>query len=119
MRLEWEEGAHDDHRLAASELKLTIRSSSLAEAVRALVREAEERCPCGVRKTRPAEFAHPTDGGGAWTRKWRSHRPHRSLDLTPPNPAPPTLQLVAASRSADVLRRDRLGGLIHEYRLAA
>jgi putative transposase len=49
---------------------------------------------------------------------YNSHRPHRSLDLTPPNPAPPT-QLMPASRSADVLRRDRLSGLIHEYRLAA
>lgn len=45
-------------------------------------------------------------------------RPHRSLDLTPPRP-------VAAADSAgtihrrDVLRRDVLGGLIHEYDLAA
>ncbi len=50
---------------------------------------------------------------------YNSHRPHRALNLTPPNPAPPTLQLVAAPRSEQIERRDRLGGLIHEYGLAA
>ena len=40
-------------------------------------------------------------------------RPHRSLDLTPPRP-------VAVAGSAETIhRRDLLGGLIHEYELAA
>src|SRR5713101_7062453 len=47
------------------------------------------------------------------------HRPHRALALTPPGrtrpPAPPTTK----SGEARVQRRDRLGGLIHEYVLAA
>src|SRR5438128_5785616 len=40
-RLEWDDEAHD-HHLVASDLSLTIRSSSTPEAVRLLVREAEE-----------------------------------------------------------------------------
>ena len=49
---------------------------------------------------------------------YNHHRPHRGLDLRPPNRTRP-------SRSTDwcesmrVQRRDRLGGLLHEDRLAA
>jgi putative transposase len=46
------------------------------------------------------------------------HRPHRSLALEPPS----TIRPVAAERvtpTARVCRRDLLGGLIHEYQLAA
>jgi len=39
-------------------------------------------------------------------------RPHRGLDLTPPTPA-------AVANGAEICRRDLLGGLIHEYELAA
>ncbi len=45
-----------------------------------------------------------------------THRPHRSLRLVPPaavNRKGPI------TRSGDLKRRDRLGGLIHEYRYAA
>jgi putative transposase len=45
-----------------------------------------------------------------------AHRPHRSLDLTPPA-AIDRERPVASSR--DVTRRDRLGGLIREYSCAA
>jgi hypothetical protein len=48
-----------------------------------------------------------------------THRPHRSLNLGPPDPDKPTLRLAAESPSNHVERRDRLGGLIHEYRFAA
>lgn len=37
---------------------------------------------------------------------YNGHRPHRSLNLTPPNPAP-RLQLVTASGSAQIERHDR------------
>ena len=47
---------------------------------------------------------------------YNAHRPHRSLDLTPPI-ATDRERLHAPSR--EVKRRDRLGGLIHEYRHAA
>ena len=43
-RLEWDENAHD-HHLAASQLSVRIRSSSSEEAVRKLVKEAEQHCP--------------------------------------------------------------------------
>jgi putative transposase len=40
-----------------------------------------------------------------------AHRPHRALKLQPPQPAepPPTPPI------GEIRRRDRLGGLIHEY----
>jgi putative transposase len=46
------------------------------------------------------------------------HRPHRALALTPPHP---TRQAFAATAwgKATVQRRDRLGGVIREYVLAA
>jgi putative transposase len=49
---------------------------------------------------------------------YNSHRPHRSLDLKPPDSLARQLQ-IRHSPTAPVERRDRLGGLIHEYRVAA
>jgi putative transposase len=50
---------------------------------------------------------------------YNGHRPHRTLNLTPPDPAQPTLRLASSAQRAGITRQDRLGGLIHEYRLAA
>jgi putative transposase len=50
-----------------------------------------------------------------YRRHYNEHRPHRALDLRPPNSRDPTLPNVAAAR---VRRRDLLGGLIHEYEAA-
>jgi putative transposase len=47
---------------------------------------------------------------------YNTHRPHRSLDLAPPQPTGYDQPVVSLH---DVGRRDRLGGLIHEYRYAA
>jgi hypothetical protein len=46
------------------------------------------------------------------------HRPHRSLDLAPPNGRPP-IETLKRIQPLTVRRRDRLGGLIHEYERAA
>jgi len=54
-------------------------------------------------------------------RHYNCGRPHRALELQPPDPT----AAVAAARGdpraplAGVHRRDLLGGLIHEYELAA
>jgi putative transposase len=48
---------------------------------------------------------------------YNTHRPH-SLQLTPPAPHVSKLRIIRPP-SVDVERRDRLGGLIHEYRHAA
>ena len=45
---------------------------------------------------------------------YNSHRPHRGLGLVPPQPRR-ALRLAAPR----IRRRDRLGGLIHEYSAAA
>ena len=45
---------------------------------------------------------------------YHAHRPHCSLGLRPPTPLP-----LARASPAQVLRHDRLSGLIHEYEVAA
>ena len=51
----------------------------------------------------------------AYAEHYDRARPHRSIDLRPPDPAP-SAEGVAGSR---VRRRDVLGGLIHEYKRIA
>jgi putative transposase len=48
---------------------------------------------------------------------YNDHRPHRSLDMNPPVPGSPAMALDALLGS--VIRRDVLGGMIHEYERAA
>jgi len=50
---------------------------------------------------------------GEYVDHYNTHRPHRTLQQRPPN-ARPDLE-PRPDGSARVLRRDRLGGLIHEY----
>jgi transposase InsO family protein len=47
---------------------------------------------------------------------YNEHRPHRALSLEPPEP---TRALTLAASEVRVHRRDRLGGVVHEYVLAA
>jgi transposase InsO family protein len=49
---------------------------------------------------------------------YNSHRPHRSPNLGPPEPSAGRLRRRPLPNAA-IERRDRLGGLIHEYNLAA
>jgi putative transposase len=48
----------------------------------------------------------------AYARHYNEHRPHRSRNLSPPQPSPP-------ERIGTIERRDLLGGAIHEYHRAA
>jgi len=53
-----------------------------------------------------------------YTKHYNEHRPHRALQLAPPNGG----NSVAVDRTADtppIRRHDLLGGLIHEYQRAA
>jgi putative transposase len=50
---------------------------------------------------------------------YNTHRPHRSLKLAPPELSEQKAHAVRPSPTATVERRDRLGGLIHEYNIAA
>jgi putative transposase len=56
---------------------------------------------------------------GVFVEHYNGHRPHRALGLAPPCPTRPAVAPAAKSVEARVLRRDRLGGLVHEYILAA
>ena len=49
---------------------------------------------------------------------YNGERPHRALDLCAPDASPEVVPLRPPSQIA-ARRRDRLGGLIHEYALAA
>ena len=51
-----------------------------------------------------------------YRRHYNQHRPHRTLDLVPPDGPIPLTKTTAAQR---LRRRDLLGGLIHEYQAAA
>ena len=46
---------------------------------------------------------------------YNGHRPHRALALAPPHPTRTPVVSATAGDEARVERRDRLGGLIHEY----
>jgi transposase InsO family protein len=48
---------------------------------------------------------------------YNTHRPHRALSLRPPAPAANMLAIPPPSSSIE--RRDRIGGLVHEYHAAA
>src|SRR5262245_9536741 len=50
----------------------------------------------------------------AFVDHYNGHRPHRSLDLTPPT-GRPAIETWTGSQALAVKRRDRLGGLLHEY----
>jgi putative transposase len=49
---------------------------------------------------------------------YNGHRPHRSLDLAPPNGRPATGKWTG-SQTLAIRRRDRLGGLVQEYERVA
>lgn len=50
---------------------------------------------------------------------YNSHRPHRSLDQASPLSGIPVSVSASTPDAAQLRRLDRLGGLIHEYKLAA
>ena len=55
-----------------------------------------------------------------YVKHYNHSRPHRALDLKPPDPrAQLTFETGPPPRALQVDRRDLLGGLIHEYELAA
>jgi hypothetical protein len=51
---------------------------------------------------------------GGYRRHYNEHRPHRALQLLPPNGRDPTPR----PASTELRQRDVLGGLIHEYEAA-
>jgi putative transposase len=54
-----------------------------------------------------------------YLRHYNTARPHRSLNLQPPNPAPQLTLVEPGTVESPVQRFDVLDGLIHEYRRAA
>jgi transposase InsO family protein len=55
---------------------------------------------------------------GGFVDHYNGHRPHRALALAPPVARQPAV-VSASPDNARILRRDRLGGVAHEYVLAA
>jgi transposase InsO family protein len=54
----------------------------------------------------------------AYVEHYNTHRPHRSLNLGPPEPRSKPPRTVPPSLK-ELRRRDLIGGLIHEYDLVA
>jgi putative transposase len=54
----------------------------------------------------------------AFIHHYNGHRPHRALSLMPPEPRRP-VATASPRHDARILRRDRLGGVVHEYDLEA
>jgi len=50
---------------------------------------------------------------------YNGHRPHRGLNGAPLRPAPEPFTEPSRLDQLDILRRDRLGGVLHEYRHTA
>ena len=50
---------------------------------------------------------------------YNGHRPHRALGLSPPQPSPQPPSPATERNGVSVQRRDWLGGVIHEYSVAA
>lgn len=53
-----------------------------------------------------------------YTRHYNQHRPHRALDLRPPDRDTSPIAANPVQPAASVRRRDLLGGLLHEYQAA-
>jgi putative transposase len=55
-----------------------------------------------------------------YERHYNAHRPHRGIaNARPLQPLPDPITAPARLAQLDVRRRDRLGGILHEYRQAA
>jgi hypothetical protein len=67
---------------------------------------------------RMRRIGRPSDYPGDFVH-YNGHRPHRALALTPPRPARPPMVPATEWGEARVQRRDRLGGVVHDYVLAA
>jgi putative transposase len=55
----------------------------------------------------------------AFVAHYNGHRPHRALSLKPPCPTRQTVGAPTVWSGTRVQRRDRLGGIVHEYVMAA
>jgi putative transposase len=97
-------------------IKTPIRSPKANAVAERFVRTARSECLDWLLILNRRQLARALR---VFVQHYNGHRPHRALNLTPPDPEQPTLRLASSARPSAVTRRDRLGGLIHEYRLAA
>jgi hypothetical protein len=62
---------------------------------------------------------HPERGLADYVARYNEHRPHRTLDQQAPLTVETRPVPIGNPDLARLRRTDRLGGLIHEYKLAA
>ena len=89
-----------------------------AEEIEALTEEEAVRAPRVPRLAAIANRRHLERVPRAFADHYNRHRPHRALGLAAPERAHVT-PLAWTPSASNVNRRDRLGGLIHEYSAAA
>jgi NAD(P)-dependent dehydrogenase (short-subunit alcohol dehydrogenase family) len=76
---------------------------------------SKEVTPRGIRVVRVSPGWVETEAAVAHN----GHRPHRALSLAPPEAPDAVVVPRVAASDARIVRRDRLGGVVHEYVLAA
>jgi putative transposase len=92
-----------------------VRASKAKRGRRAIRRDPQTRVPrLAADHQPPTSTARAGRVGGPL----HGHRPHRALELAPPEPRHPP-RARANPPAAVIHRHDRLGGLIHEYTVAA
>jgi putative transposase len=97
-------------------LKTPIRSPKANAVAERFVRTARSEC---LDWLLILNRRHLTRVLRVFVQHYNGHRSHRALKLMPPDQERPTRRAPGSTRAGDVTRRDRLGGLIHEYSLAA
>jgi hypothetical protein len=92
----------------------TLRRLHLIVSPDTILRWHRDPAPPPPRPQIPTQAARPS------THRPQHHRPHRALHAaTPLRPLPPPLSQHDRPDHQDIRRRDRLGGILHEYHRAA
>jgi transposase InsO family protein len=97
-------------------VKTPFRTPQASGVAECFVRTVRGECLDWLLMLKPA---HVEGTLSAFVHHYNTHRPHRGLNLRPPQPALAPGASTATSLGGHVQRRDRRGGLVHEYVRAA
>jgi transposase InsO family protein len=96
-------------------IRTPIRAPNANAHAKCWVRTLRHECPDRILIVSRRQLDHVLR---VYSRHYNAHRPHRSLALRPPD-ASKTVSALTPAHPGRVQRRELLGGLIHEYELAA
>ena len=104
--------AADGTRIIKTPVRAPRANAICVRVVGTIRRECLDRMLILGRRHLEAVFAE-------YVEHYNSHRPHRSLDQRAPAGSDTTTPIIGDADAARLRRSDRLGGLIHEYRMVA